>query len=95
MSKDNITTAIENYKKEKKAITDKINEYKSKLAELKELQKKADRFEKIAFGDEINYLEREIRHETRMLESYENAFKNVLGNEIGIENITKIMREYK
>ena len=34
MSKDNITTAIENYKKEKKAITDKINEYKSKLAVL-------------------------------------------------------------
>ena len=90
-----IENAIENYKKEKKAITDKINEYKSKLAEQKELQKKADRFEKISFGDEINYLEREIRHETRMLESYENAFKNVLGNKIGIENITKIMRGYK
>ena len=90
-----IENAIENYKKEKKAITDKINEYKSKLAEQKELQEKADRFEKISFGDEINYLEREIRHETRMLESYENAFKNVLGNKIGIENITKIMRGYK
>jgi ASC-1-like (ASCH) protein len=90
-----IETAIENYKKEKKAITDRINEYKSKLVEQKALQEKADRIEKITFGDEINYLEREIRRETRMLESYENAFKNVLGNEIGIENITKIMKEYK
>ena len=45
--------------------------------------------------DKLNYLNKEIRHETRMLESYENAFKNVLGNKIGIENITKIMRGYK
>ena len=30
-----IETAIENYKKEKKVMTDKINKYKSELAEQK------------------------------------------------------------
>ena len=90
-----IETAIENYKKEKKVMTDKINKYKSELAEQKKLLEQADDMEAHVIGDKIGYLNKEIRHETRMLESCENAFKDVLGNEIGIENITKIMREYK
>ncbi len=90
-----IETAIENYKKEKKAITDRINEYKSKLAEQNELLEQVDDMEGHVIKDKIGYLNKEIRHETRMLESYENAFKNVLSNEIGIENITKIMKDYK
>ena len=88
-----IENAIENYKKEKKAMTDKINEYKSELAEQNELLEQADEIEAHVVKDKIGYLNKEIRHEIRMLESYENAFKNVLGNEIGIENITKITGE--
>jgi len=87
-----IETAIENYKKEKKVMTDKINKYKSELAEQKKLLEQADDMEAHVIGDKIGYLNKEIRHETRMLESCENAFKDVLGN---IENITKIMKDYK
>jgi len=90
-----IETAIENFKKEKKAITDKINKYKSELAKQSELLEQVDDMEAHVIKDKIGYLNKEIRHETRMLESYEDAFKRVLGNKIGIENITKIMRDYK
>ena len=86
-----IKTAIENYKKEKKVMTDKINKYKSELAEQKKLLEQVDDMEAHVIGDKIGYLNKEIRHETRILESCENAFKDVLGS---IENITKIMRDY-
>ena len=95
MSKDNITTAIENYKKEKKAITDKINEYKSKLANQKKLLEKVGEMEAHVIGDKIGYLKKELRHLQIILESVEDVYKRVLGNKIGVENITKIMREYK
>ena len=46
-------------------------------------------------GDKIGYLKKELRHLEIVFESFEDVYKKVLGNEIGIENITKIMREYK
>tara|TARA_R100000353_G_C6425433_1_gene174418 strand:- start:47 stop:325 length:279 start_codon:yes stop_codon:yes gene_type:complete len=90
-----IETAIENYKKEKKVMTDKINKYKSELAEQKKLLEQVDDMEAHVIGDKIGYLKKELRHLEIVFESFEDVYKKVLGNEIGIENITKIMRDYK
>tara|TARA_R100001086_G_scaffold101848_1_gene51108 strand:+ start:17 stop:295 length:279 start_codon:yes stop_codon:yes gene_type:complete len=90
-----IETAIENYKKEKQAMTDKINEYKSELAEQKKLLEQANEMDAHVIGDKIGYLNKELRHLEIVFESSEEVYKKVLGNEIGIENITKIMKEYK
>ena len=57
-----IETAIENYKKEKKVMTDKINKYKSELAEQKKLLEQVDDMEAHVIGDKIGYLKKELRH---------------------------------
>ena len=90
-----IETAIEDYKREKKAITDKINEYKSDLADQKKLLEKVGEMEAHVIGDKIGYLNKELKHLQIILESVEDVYKRVLGNKIGVENITKIMREYR
>ena len=90
-----IETAIEDYKREKKSITDKINKYKSDLADQKKLLEKVGEMEAHVIGDKIGYLNKELKHLQIILESFEDVYKRVLGNKIGVENITKIMREYK
>ena len=74
---------------------DKINKYKSELAEQKKLLEQADDIEAHVIGDKIGYLKKELRHLEIVFESFEDVYKKVLGNEIGIENITKIMKDYK
>ena len=88
-----IENAIENYKKENKRKAKRINYFKSGFVEQKKLLKQADKNKAHVIKDKIIYLEKLIRHETQMFNMYEKAFKNVLGNEIGIKAITKIMRE--
>tara|TARA_Y100001937_G_scaffold74046_1_gene100780 strand:- start:383 stop:643 length:261 start_codon:yes stop_codon:yes gene_type:complete len=77
-----IETAIEDYKREKKEITDKINEYKSELAKQNELLEQADDNEAHVIGDKIGYLNKELKHLQIILESVEDVYKRVLGNEI-------------
>jgi hypothetical protein len=88
-----IENAIENYKEEKERKAKSIKFFKSSLAEQKKLLKQADKNNAHVFGDKISYLEKIIKHKTQMFNMYEEAFKNVLDNKIGIKAITKMMRE--